>query len=236
MEGAGLPATAVEVHLPLVGAIARSLSRGLPSTVEVDELISDGVIGLMDALRRYDPARGVGFSAYAGYRIRGAILDGLRARDPVPRRVRRRQKAVETDPWNPPPPGSLHFLPLEEALLVPADESADPEALVLEEELRQRVRLGLQALPPRDLEVVVLRLVRGLPLRTVARMLSLSITRVAEIQSRGIQRLRRYLEDTPMFTLRSAARQQEGTTVAPNRCAAHVGGSQPHPPPAGAVD
>jgi RNA polymerase sigma factor for flagellar operon FliA len=181
---------AAESYLPLVGAIARALSRGLPSTVEMNELINDGVIGLYTALERYNPDRGVGFSTYAGHRIRGAMLDGLRERDPLPRALRRAQKAAET--------GGIQFLELDEALMVPDDEAASPEVLAMEADLRRRVRCGLDALPPRDREVLELRMVRGLPLRAVAAHLSLSITRIAEIQTRGITRLRRYLNEEPL--------------------------------------
>ncbi len=181
----------VESFLPLVGAIARTVSRGLPSVVEIDELINDGVLGLYTALERYDPRRNVGFSTYAGHRIRGAMLDGLRRRDPLPRALRRAQKAFGG--------GGIQFHDLDEALMVPADEDASPEALVLEADLRRRVRCGLEALPPRDREVLELRMVRGWPLRAVAEQLSLSITRVAEIQARGLERLRRYLEGEPML-------------------------------------
>src|SRR5687767_4443323 len=86
-----------ETFLPLVDAIARRLSRRLPPTVEMSELVNDGVIGLLRALERYDAGRGVGFASYAQHRIRGAMLDGLRARDPLPRTVRRVQKSLDAD-------------------------------------------------------------------------------------------------------------------------------------------
>ncbi len=188
----------VDAYLPLVGTIARTLSRGLPSCVELDELINDGVLGLMEALARYDPTRGVGFSTYAGHRIRGAMLDGLRIRDPVPRAYRRAQKVAEADPRNQTQAGGLQFLELDEALMVAEDEALGPEALVLEADLLHRVRCGLRALPPRDRHVLVLRMIRGMPLRAVAAHLSLSITRIAEIQTRGLVRLRRILAGEPM--------------------------------------
>jgi len=188
---------AVEGYLPLVGAIAWTVSRGLPSVVEMDELINDGVIGLYTALERYDPGRGVGFSTYAGHRIRGAMLDGLRERDPLPRAFRRAQKRAEG--------GGIQFLELDEALMVPADETTGPEALALEADLLRRVWCGLRALPPRDWQVLELRMIHGLPLRAVAARLSLSITRVAEIQTRGLARLRRYLDGEPMIRPRRAA-------------------------------
>lgn len=215
----------VASYLPLVGAIARTLSKGLPSIVEIDDLIHDGVIGLIGALRRYDPGRGVGFTTYAGHRIKGAMIDGLRTRDPLSRQVRRAQKTGGDAPrWA----RGIQILDLDHALNVPADEDMSPEHLALEADLRRRMRDGLTALPPRDREVVLLRLVQGLPLRAVAERFSLSMTRTAEIQARGLLRLRRFLDGEPMMRRRgrrarrpiaAAGRphRQEGAPASPNR-------------------
>jgi RNA polymerase sigma factor for flagellar operon FliA len=202
----------VERYLPLVGAIARTVSRGLPPSVEIDELMNDGVIGLIAAAQRYDPDRGVGFSTYAGHRIRGAMLDGLRERDPLPRTLRRMQKAAADGLLG--PGCGIQFLELEHAASVPADDDAGPEALAMEADLRRRVWQGLEALPARDREVLVLRMVHALPLRVVAGRLSLSITRTAEIQARGVTRLRRFLDGEPMIRPR---RRQDRRSAAPNR-------------------
>jgi RNA polymerase sigma factor for flagellar operon FliA len=190
----------VEDHLPLVGAIARALSRGLPSTVEFDELINDGVLGLIDAARRYDPTRGAAFSTYAGYRIRGAILDGLRARDPLPRRVRRARKRGVGASGCARAACAIQLLQLDDALAIPEDEAVGPEALAIEADLLLLAWKGLTALPPRDRQVVTLRLICGLTLREVAARLRLSITRIAEIQTRGLKRLRAYVEGAPART------------------------------------
>src|SRR5690606_28072732 len=67
----------------------------LPSHIELDDLISSGVIGLMDAIEKYDPKRDNKFKTYAEFRIRGAILDELRAQDWVPRSVRDKAKLLD---------------------------------------------------------------------------------------------------------------------------------------------
>jgi RNA polymerase sigma factor for flagellar operon FliA len=199
-------------YLPLVSAIARTMRHGLPSCVEFDELVNDGVIGLMTAVRRYDPRRGVEFSAYAGHRIRGAILDGLRTRDPLPRALRKARKARATAPASASEGPGLQLVDLDCAATISADEDAGPEAVALEADLRRRLRQGLAILPPRDRQVLLLRMVHGLPLRAVAQHLSLSITRTTEIQARGIARLRRHLNGEPM-----TRRRQEGTGQLANR-------------------
>ena len=82
-------------HLPLVKQIAGRMAIGLPKSVDVDDLVSAGVIGLIDALNNFDASRGVQFKTYATLRIRGAILDELRSLDWVPRSARARSREVE---------------------------------------------------------------------------------------------------------------------------------------------
>jgi RNA polymerase sigma factor for flagellar operon FliA len=81
--------------LPLVKYIARRIADRTPKSVEVDDLIGDGIMGLLDAAGHFDPARGVKFRTYAEQRIRGAILDSLRSLDWVPRSLRQKQKDIE---------------------------------------------------------------------------------------------------------------------------------------------
>jgi RNA polymerase sigma factor for flagellar operon FliA len=85
-------------YAPLVKYVAGRLGAGLPQTVEQADLVSNGMFGLMDALAKFDPARNVKFETYAIPRIRGAILDELRAMDWVPRSIR--FKARELDKVN----------------------------------------------------------------------------------------------------------------------------------------
>lgn len=77
-SGAISPDALVESHVGLVHALARKILHSLPSHVDVDDLVGFGQIGLVEASRRYDPARGVLFKTFAYYRIRGAIFDGIR--------------------------------------------------------------------------------------------------------------------------------------------------------------
>lgn len=82
-------------YAPLIKYIAQKIAARLPSNIELDDLTSCGVIGLMDAIDKYDPSRDNKFKTYAEFRIRGAILDELRAQDWVPRSVREKAKLVE---------------------------------------------------------------------------------------------------------------------------------------------
>jgi RNA polymerase sigma factor FliA len=81
-------------YSPLVKYVAGRLRTRMPESVEQDDLVSDGVLGLMDAIERFEPARGLSFQTFAVPRIRGAIIDGMRAMDIVPRSVRDKLRLV----------------------------------------------------------------------------------------------------------------------------------------------
>jgi len=83
-------------HLPLVKAIAIRVHENLPVHVDLDDLIHAGVLGLFDAVAKYDAAKNVAFHAYSKHRIKGAILDSLRQLDWASRDLRKRQKQVES--------------------------------------------------------------------------------------------------------------------------------------------
>jgi FliA/WhiG family RNA polymerase sigma factor len=85
----------VKEYAPLIKYIAQKIAARLPANIELDDLISSGVIGLMDAIEKYDSRRDNKFKTYAEFRIRGAILDELRAQDWVPRSVREKAKVLE---------------------------------------------------------------------------------------------------------------------------------------------
>lgn len=82
-------------YLPLVKNVAGRMAMGFPKSVEVSDLVNTGVIGLIEAFSNFDPARGVKFETYAVPRIRGAILDELRALDWVPRSTRAKSREIE---------------------------------------------------------------------------------------------------------------------------------------------
>src|SRR6185312_13123864 len=82
-------------HLPTVRYLARRIHERLPQHIEMDDLVSAGVLGLIDAFRKFDPGKKVPFRSYAQFRIRGAILDSLRTLDWSPRDLRRKGRAIE---------------------------------------------------------------------------------------------------------------------------------------------
>jgi RNA polymerase sigma factor for flagellar operon FliA len=85
----------IREYAPLVKFIANKIALRLPANIELDDLVSAGIIGLMDAIDKYDPARDNKFKTYAEFRVRGAILDELRAQDWIPRSMREKAKNIE---------------------------------------------------------------------------------------------------------------------------------------------
>ncbi|HHW76420.1 MAG TPA: RNA polymerase sigma factor FliA [Xanthomonadaceae bacterium] len=83
-------------HAPQVKRIAYHLLARLPASVQVDDLIQAGMLGLLEAARRYDPAQGANFATFAEPRIRGAMLDEIRKGDWTPRSVHRKAREVAT--------------------------------------------------------------------------------------------------------------------------------------------
>jgi RNA polymerase sigma factor for flagellar operon FliA len=85
----------IKRYSPMIKYVANRIAMRLPPHIEVDDLISVGVLGLMDAITKYDSSRGAKFKTYAEFRVRGAILDELRSLDWVPRSIRQKASAVE---------------------------------------------------------------------------------------------------------------------------------------------
>ena len=85
----------IKEYAPLIKYVAQKIAVRLPPNIDIDDLISAGSIGLMDAIDKWDPNRDNKFKTYAEFRIRGAILDELRSQDWIPRSVRDKSKALE---------------------------------------------------------------------------------------------------------------------------------------------
>jgi RNA polymerase sigma factor for flagellar operon FliA len=94
-ESAEARSTLIQNYLYLVRYVAGKMAMSVPPSVEIDDLVSAGVVGLIDAIGKYDPGRDTKFETYAVSRIRGAIVDDLRSLDWVPRSVRRKARMVE---------------------------------------------------------------------------------------------------------------------------------------------
>jgi RNA polymerase sigma factor for flagellar operon FliA len=208
--------------LELVEIIARQVGRGLGSGVELAELLSFGREGLLDAARRFDADRGVPFRAYASFRIRGAIIDGVRTSARLPRRAHERLRAMEA---------ALHFSEgrAEDALtssgMKPADAEAaladhlagmasamalglvapregseaeadlgeSPEAALARAQLLKRVREAIEELEHAERELVRRHYLEGERFDHVAAELGLSKSWASRLHTRAIGRLSKRL-------------------------------------------
>jgi len=120
LQGGMPPDEAVRAYLPLVRWLVQRLAARKPPQVELDEMVSWGIEGLLDAMKKYDPSKQAAFATYAQFRIRGAILDRLRGMDWVSRSVRQKASMLEKT-----------YRQLEGSLGRPASEEEVAEALEL---------------------------------------------------------------------------------------------------------
>ena len=89
------PERALHEHLPMVRMMARRIQGRLPKHVDIDDLFSAGLVGLMEAYAKFNPENKVEFVSFAQFRIRGAMLDSLRVSDWAPRKLRQKGRAVQ---------------------------------------------------------------------------------------------------------------------------------------------
>jgi RNA polymerase sigma factor for flagellar operon FliA len=215
-------------YTPLVRAVAHRIATSLPSYVEHADLAQSGVFGLIDAVERFDPERCPRFESYASQRIRGAILDELRAQDWVPRSVRGRLRELEraqerlegrlrraaTDRELAEELGltlrELRGLTQQtqlisvEALeehsggmseLLADDEALDPMAVVQARETLRQLGVAVAGLGERDRTVIELYYVENRTLAEIGRLLGVTESRVCQLHSRLVGRLRGRLEE-----------------------------------------
>lgn len=223
---------AIMDHLPQVRLIARRIHERLPESVNLDDLVSTGVVGLISAIDRFDPSQNVKLKTYAEYKIRGAILDSLRGLDWAPRQQRRRSKQVEHaigvleqrlqrapseeeiaaevgvtldeyHEWlseirslN---VGSLdHHAPEEEGrdlLRFVADKEEDlPSRLFERAELRRILAQAISRMPYVERTVLGLYYQEELTLREIAKVIDLHESRVSQLKTQAIVRLRAFMK------------------------------------------
>lgn len=214
-------------YVPLVRHEALRLQVRLPASVELDDLLQAGGIGLLNAVERYDALQGTAFTTYAVQRIRGAMLDELRSRDWVPRSVRRHARDVaqtmqRLEQQLGRPAGELEVaqamnISLEDyrQILMDTNNSqlfsydewreeqgenaeplleghaeANPLHQLLEQNLRQRVIDAIEALPEREKLVLTLYYQEELNLKEIGAVLEVGESRVSQLHSQAIKRLR----------------------------------------------
>jgi RNA polymerase sigma factor (sigma-70 family) len=169
--------------MALVRQIAASVARRLPSHVDRDELVSLGALGWVEAHARFDASRGVPFAGFAAMRIRGAILDGLRASDSLSRGDRKRAKA-DSEPTAP------RIFCDEREVDAAVAGAADAAEILQNEELRQELRVALDTLPARDRYIVQRHFFDEVPMRALGIELGVTESRISQIVTATIGKLR----------------------------------------------
>jgi RNA polymerase sigma factor for flagellar operon FliA len=220
-------------HMPLVKRLAHQMKAKLPPSVEVDDLVQAGMIGLLDAINRYEDDHGAQFETYAVLRIRGAMLDELRSSDWMPRSTRQNMRKVEAamnalqQQLGRPPSESevakslkLSLTDYQEMLgdsgghqLVYyedfhdsedgndsfldryAVEEDDPLKALLETDFRQAVIDAIDALPPREKMLMGLYYEEELNLKEIGAVMGVSESRVSQLHTQAVARLRAYLRE-----------------------------------------
>jgi RNA polymerase sigma factor for flagellar operon FliA len=183
---------AIVQHLTHVHALAKRLRSHVPPCVTLDDLIGAGTIGLIQAVDRFQPSRGLQFATYAKHRIRGAMLDFLREEDPLSRTERRRTRTTSSGAEGALPTTiSLEQLPAYE----PRSEYAP--ARCFSSRFADRVDLdrARQCLSERENRVIALLFDLDWQNRDVARQLGVNESRVSQIRHAALSKLRARLQD-----------------------------------------
>jgi RNA polymerase sigma factor for flagellar operon FliA len=221
----------VKKHLSLVKRIAYHMIARLPSSVEVDDLIQVGLIGLLDAAARFDGSQGAQFESYATQRIRGAMLDDLREADWLPRHIRQKSRQIEA---------AIHRLeqrqgraPSENEISaemgVPLGEyqsmlgdvkgsqllyyedfsdedssdflerylvdiSSDPLSLLEDEGFRRSLIQAISDLPERERNLMGMYYEQDMNLKEIGAVMGVSESRVCQLHSQAVARLRAKLK------------------------------------------
>jgi RNA polymerase sigma factor for flagellar operon FliA len=225
--------TLLKQYSPLVRRLAHQMIAKLPANVEIDDLIQVGMIGLSDALARFDASQGVQFETFATQRIRGAMLDELRGNDHLSRGTRKQQRSIE---------GAVHKLeqklgraPSEGEIAKEmgiglteyqellgkvrgtqlvyledmggddgeqeyldrhvSDDGANPLAQLQDRRMREALVEGIKSLPEREQYVMSMYYEHDMNLKEIAAVLGVTESRVCQLHSQSIARLRVKLRD-----------------------------------------
>lgn len=188
----------IERHLPLCRQLARA-TKVLPTGARgPEDLEAAGVVGLIQAVDRFDPSRGIPFKGYAALRVRGAILDEVRRLDELTRDARR--LACEDEHRG---AVSLEFLQ-ERGEMGDPTEIAEVDARAAHDGLRDDVERALAAIPVRERAILASYYSDGLTLATIGRRLGISEARVSQLHTRAIAQLRSVLGVVTLPKVRTA--------------------------------
>ncbi len=225
----------IKVYSPMIKYVANRIALRLPPHIEVDDLISVGVLGLIDAIEKYDPTRGAKFKTYAEFRVRGSILDELRSLDWVPRSVRQKAANMEAVTQRlqarfgrPPEDEEMaeemgvsledFFETLNETRSMPiislddlginkesgeqqslieclaGKGDVDPQTQIRLNELKHIIATAIDSLPEKERLMISLYYYEELTMKEIGEVLGITESRVSQIHSKAVLRLRTKLK------------------------------------------
>ncbi len=227
----------IEKYAPLVKYVAGRVAITVPNSVEFNDLVSYGILGLIDAIDKFDPKREIKFKTYAVTRIRGSIFDELRAIDWLPRSVRQKAKEIERtiadleaklgrsskdeeiaealgvsvqefhtlllrvsgnalismdESWYINDGGDNAPMSIEDTL--ESSDSYNPDVVAEKDEIKKLIARALMDLPDREKQVLILYYYEGLTLKEIGNILTVTESRVSQLHTKAIMRLRGKLE------------------------------------------
>ena len=222
----------IKKYAPLVRRLAHQMIARLPANVELDDMIQAGMIGLMDAIGRFEENQGTAFEVYASSRIRGAMLDELRANDWLPRSARKSQRDIENAIHR--IEGRLKRAPTEaeiakelgigvadyQGMLNDArgaqliyfddlgggdgdedylerhvvDDSAEPSEILRDKRFRGALVVAIEELPERERQLMGMYYEQDMNLREIGAVMGVTESRVCQLHSQAVARLRAKLK------------------------------------------
>lgn len=183
---------ALKGYLPLVYKMVQQLSRRLPANVERDDLLAAGVFGLVDSIRKNGGSDGETFAGYARMRVRGAILDELRAQDWLSRRAREAWAAEAGERWATSFVSLSEVTPIEESIHLSGDD--DPTEALDARSVQRALSEAIEQLPERERRIVGMYYFEGAKLKEIGAELGVSEPRVSQLHTRALGRLRGMLD------------------------------------------
>jgi RNA polymerase sigma factor for flagellar operon FliA len=215
----------IKKYAPLVKRIAYQIVSRLSANVEVDDLIQEGMTGLLDALQRYKPQPNLSFEVYAKTRIRGAIYDSCRQNDVLPRHQRDQLTALERatrsleqklgrapeeqeiadeaglslEDYFSAMSNMVNLMPLDELPenMMPLEHNADPMKHLSMKQVASKLEDALKVLPKKEQLVIGLHYQEELAFKDIADVLSLTPGRVSQLHSQAMVRIRAHLSKSP---------------------------------------
>ena len=189
-------------NLPLVKKVASKIYYRLPKgEIDFDELVNTGIIGLMKAIDRYDKDKAK-FSTYAYIKIRGEILDYLRSLDVMPRSMREKIKEENLEEGKNLPLSKTAIMVSIEKAIISGDEEfkivdtltsdrISPEEEVIRDDLREKLLKAIDMLNEKEKITLQMLFFEEKPLQEVAEVLNVSVSRVSQIKSEAVKKLKK---------------------------------------------